>query len=87
MTSAGYVLGAWGVVFASGALYALGLARRGRRLARRVAPERRRWMTAAGGANEPGSGADPGQPGPRGEPGRARGRTPTGPQTRGFERT
>lgn len=46
MTHLGYVLGAWGLVLGTGALYAAYLMRRGRKLASRVPAERRRWMSA-----------------------------------------
>ena len=46
MTHAAYVATAWGVTLGACGIYALHVVRRGRSLARRVAPERRRWMTA-----------------------------------------
>ena len=46
MTHLGYVLGAWGLVLGTGALYAVRLVRRGRKLAARVPAGRRRWMSA-----------------------------------------
>ncbi len=46
MTHLGYLLAGWGIVLGSGALYAIRLIVRGRRLGARVAPHRRRWMTA-----------------------------------------
>ena len=45
MTHAAYVLTAWGVTLGTGALYALRVVLRGKALAARVPPERRRWMT------------------------------------------
>jgi hypothetical protein len=39
----GYILAAWTVVLGGLALYAVVTIARGRRLARRVPPERRRW--------------------------------------------
>lgn len=44
MTHAGYVLTAWGLVFGTGAAYSVYLVRRGRALAAKVPPARRRWM-------------------------------------------
>ena len=46
MTHAGYDLTAWGLTLGPGALYAVRVVLRGRALAGRVPPERRRWMTA-----------------------------------------
>lgn len=46
MTHLCYVLGAWGLVLGTGALYAAYLMRRGRKLASRVPAGRRRWMSA-----------------------------------------
>jgi len=46
VANAGYVLGAWGLTAVSVAVYAVSLLRRGRRLSPRVAPDRRRWMSA-----------------------------------------
>ena len=46
MTHAGYVLSAWALVLGVGAVYAIAVVRRGRSLAGRVPPERRRWLDA-----------------------------------------
>ena len=46
MTNAGYILTAWGITLGSCFVYAFSVVRRGRALARRVPPDRRRWMTA-----------------------------------------
>ena len=40
----GYILGAWGITVAAIGGYAIAVLRRGRRLAREVPPESRRWM-------------------------------------------
>ena len=45
MTHIGYLLVGWGATLGVGVLYAFSLVRRGRRLARRVPSERRRWMS------------------------------------------
>jgi len=45
VTNLGYILAAWGATFATGAVYALHLVRRGRRLSAQVPAERRRWMS------------------------------------------
>ena len=47
MSHAGYVLGAWGIAFSAGAGYAIYVIHRGRQLAARVDPSRRRWMTTS----------------------------------------
>ena len=47
MSHAGYVLGAWGIAFSAAAVYAIYVIRLGRRLAARVDPSRRRWMTTS----------------------------------------
>lgn len=43
MTHAGYVAAGWGLSLAALAAYAVRTLRRGRRLAREVPPEARRW--------------------------------------------
>lgn len=43
----GYVLGAWGATLGACMFYALYLMMRGRKLAGSVAPNRRRWLSAA----------------------------------------
>lgn len=48
MTHLCYVLGAWGLVLGTGALYAIRLVYRGRKLASGVPAERRRWMSTSG---------------------------------------
>jgi hypothetical protein len=53
MNDWGYVVAGWGVVVGGLALYAGSILVRGRRLAGRVPPERRRWMATP---------TDPGQP-------------------------
>lgn len=45
MTHLCYVLGAWGLVLGAGALYAVRLVYRGRKLASGVPVGRRRWMS------------------------------------------
>lgn len=42
----GYVLSAWGLTLVTGAVFALSVVRKGRRLCSQVAPEQRRWMSA-----------------------------------------
>ena len=49
MTHSGFIIAAWGITFGSLAVYAFSVVRRGRAAARRVAPGRRRWMTADDG--------------------------------------
>ena len=46
MTNAGYIAAAWGITLGSCFAYAYSVVRRGRALARRVLPERRRWVTS-----------------------------------------
>lgn len=46
MTHLGYLLVGWGVTLGVGAIYAVSLVTRGRRLSARVPVERRRWMNA-----------------------------------------
>ena len=46
MSHLGYIIAAWVLTLGTGAVYAVHLVRRGRSLARRVEPERRRWMTS-----------------------------------------
>lgn len=49
MSHVGYLLVGWGVTLGVGAVYALSLVRRGRRLSARVPAARRRWMTTGAG--------------------------------------
>ena len=46
MSNAGYIFTAWGITLGSCLAYAFSVVRRGRMLARRVPPERQRWMTS-----------------------------------------
>lgn len=46
MTHLGYLIVGWGVSLGVGALYAVSLIQRGKKLAARVPHDRRRWMTA-----------------------------------------
>lgn len=43
-TTTAYIVAAWVVTFGAVGGYAVAIIRRGRRLSREVAPERRRWM-------------------------------------------
>jgi len=49
MSEWGYVIAGWSVVVGGLAAYAASVVLRGRRLAPRVAPGRRRWMESSGG--------------------------------------
>jgi hypothetical protein len=44
VSTTGYIITSWVVTLAVGGGYALSVVRRGRKLSREVAPERRRWM-------------------------------------------
>ena len=48
LDNAGYIVTAWAIVFGAVGLYALRLAQRGRSLAKKVPPARRRWMSSPG---------------------------------------
>jgi len=46
MSHLGYLLAGWGITLATGALYAVRLVVRGRRLTARAPQQQRRWMTS-----------------------------------------
>jgi len=45
MTHVGFLVAGWGITLVAGAIYAMSVMRRAKRLAALVPPERRRWMT------------------------------------------